>query len=78
MHKHLSRGLSRKSTSPAQVAPGRPWDEAIQEAENQITQVQSEAVQKIARLTESKQTLVALRDSGAAFPGESANKEIAA
>ena len=67
MHKHLSRTLSKKSTSSAQVVAG-PWDEAIQEAQNQIAQTEGEAKQKIARLTESMRTLEALRDSGAEFP----------
>jgi hypothetical protein len=67
MHKNLSRALSTKSLNRAKKISG-PWDEAILEAQRQIAQTESEAKQRIARLTESMRTLEALRESGAEFP----------
>ncbi len=77
MRKRLSRALSKKATSGRQKDLGL-WDEAILEAQSQIAQVEREAMQRIARLTKSKRTLQALRDSGAAFPGQNKGQEIAA
>jgi hypothetical protein len=50
--------------------PANRWNQAISDAEQMI----QEAKAKIARLRQSIRTFEELRNSGAPFPGESANQ----
>jgi len=59
VHKSSSGGTSTNS-----------WDEAIKKAESEISQIE----QRAAGLKEVVQNFKIMRDSGQAFPGESATR----